>query len=327
MTREKYIRLFVSSTFNDMRLERDILQSTVFPEIKEFCNSHGWEFEAVDLRWGISSESGLDQKTMHICLSELKRCQRVSPKPNFLVLMGDRYGWIPLPESLPASLYGKLYHYASVRQAGLLEEDVCDPYYERLQREYLYLARKFDLRRMEAASWRLLRTRPGNFPHVRIAQMAWLFYREHALLSRLMEAADFDEVRRILTARTSDYWDTHYTFGAPSPRRHKTLSRSTQDLLVINTLCPFLFAYGTYKADERLTRRAFDFLERLKPESNAIIRRWQACGLTVENATDSQALIQLKKEYCDAKKCLRCRFGYEFLKAKEPLQTSPEGRL
>ena len=122
MTREKYIRLFVSSTFNDMRLERDILQSTVFPEIKEFCNSHGWEFEAVDLRWGISSESGLDQKTMHICLSELKRCQRVSPKPNFLVLMGDRYGWIPLPESLPASLYGKLYHYASVRQAGLLEE-------------------------------------------------------------------------------------------------------------------------------------------------------------------------------------------------------------
>ena len=122
MTREKYIRLFVSSTFNDMRLERDILQSTVFPEIKEFCNSHGWEFEAVDLRWGIGSESGLDQKTMHICLSELKRCQRVSPKPNFLVLMGDRYGWIPLPESLPASLYGKLYHYASVRQAGLLEE-------------------------------------------------------------------------------------------------------------------------------------------------------------------------------------------------------------
>ena len=212
-------------------------------------------------------------------------------------------------------------------QAGLLEEDVCDPYYERLQREYLYLARKFDLRRMEAASWRLLRTRPGNFPHVRIAQMAWLFYREHALLSRLMEAADFDEVRRILTARTSDYWDTHYTFGAPSPRRHKTLSRSTQDLLVINTLCPFLFAYGTYKADERLTRRAFDFLERLKPESNAIIRRWQACGLTVENAADSQALIQLKKEYCDAKKCLRCRFGYEFLKAKGPLQTSPEGRL
>lgn len=219
-------------------------------------------------------------------------------------------------------------------QAGLLEEDLCAPYYERLQKEYLYLAHKFDLRRMEAASWRLLRTRPGNFPHVRIAQMAWLFYREHSLLSRLLEADDFDAVRRIFTAQTSEYWDTHYTFTSASPRRRKTLSRSTQDLLIINTLCPFLFAYGAYKADERLTRRALDFLERLKPEANAIIRQWQACGLTVESAADSQALIQLKREYCDAKKCLRCRFGYEYLKGKplqtspeKPLQTSPEGRL
>lgn len=199
-------------------------------------------------------------------------------------------------------------------QAGLLEEDVCDPYYERLQQEYAYLARKFGLRRMEAATWRLLRTRPGNFPHVRIAQMAWLFCHETSLLSRLLEADTSDAVRRILAVCTSDYWDTHYTFGPSSPRRRKALSRSTQDLLIINTLCPFLFAYGTYKGDERLTHRAFSFLEHLHPENNHIVRLWRTCGLPVDSAADSQALIQLKREYCDAKKCLRCRFGYEFLK-------------
>lgn len=92
------------------------------------------------------------------------------------------------------------------------------------------------------------------------------------------------------------------------------LTHATQDLLIINTLCPFLFAYGSYKDDAVLRQRAFDFLEQLKPEDNAIIRNWRSCGLSVENASDSQALIQLKREYCDAKKCLRCRFGYEYLK-------------
>lgn len=199
-------------------------------------------------------------------------------------------------------------------QAGLLEEELCDPYYERLQHEYLYLAHKFELRRMESASWRYLRTRPVNFPHVRIAQMAWLFFREPSLLSRLLEAEDTDAVRDILTARTSEYWDTHYTFASVSPRRVKKLTHATQDLLIINTLCPFLFAYGSYKDDAVLRQRAFDFLEQLKPEDNVIIRNWRSCGLSVENASDSQALIQLKREYCDAKKCLRCRFGYEYLK-------------
>lgn len=98
MYRRRYIRLFVSSTFIDMKLERDLLQEKVFPEIKEYCHEHGWEFEGIDLRWGISREAGYSQRTMQICLNELHRCQTISPKPNFLVLIGGRYGWIPLPE-------------------------------------------------------------------------------------------------------------------------------------------------------------------------------------------------------------------------------------
>lgn len=98
MYRCRYIRLFVSPTFIDMKLERDLLQKEIFPEIKKYCYEYGWEFEGIDLRWGISREAGYNQRTMQICLNELHRCQTISPKPNFLVLIGDRYDWIPLPE-------------------------------------------------------------------------------------------------------------------------------------------------------------------------------------------------------------------------------------
>jgi hypothetical protein len=85
---------------------------------------------------------------------------------------------------------------------------------------------------------------------------------------------------------------------------------------MINTAIPMLFAYGRHRSKEVLCDRAFDFLEQLKAENNYIIRMWQQVGLPVQTAGDSQALIQLKKEYCDKKDCLRCRFGYEYLKRK-----------
>lgn len=201
-------------------------------------------------------------------------------------------------------------------QASLLEDKICDDYYIRLQKEYAYLAHKFEIIPMGAAQWKQFRTRPGNFPHIRIAQIAWLFHKENALLSRILEATNLEMVRNILSSKTSEYWETHYTFGSESPQRYKALSCSSQNLLIINTVCPFLFAYGKYKSDETLIHRAFEFLEKLRAENNSIIRQWQQCGLSVEHAADSQALIQLKKMYCDAKKCLYCRFGYEFLKRR-----------
>jgi hypothetical protein len=107
-SRNSTIRLFVSSTFKDLKAERDALQRDVFPRLKQLCLSRGLRFQAIDLRWGISQEAGRDNKTMRICLRELRRCQQDRPKPNFLVLLGDRYGWRPLPEIIPASLFERL---------------------------------------------------------------------------------------------------------------------------------------------------------------------------------------------------------------------------
>ena len=105
--RNRYIRFFVSSTFKDMKMERNLLQD-LFSELKEEYSKQNWQIDMIDLRWGISQEAGLDNKTMQICKEELKRCQELSPKPNFIILLGDRYGWMPLPEVVPLEVYQTL---------------------------------------------------------------------------------------------------------------------------------------------------------------------------------------------------------------------------
>ncbi|WP_300851758.1 DUF2851 family protein [uncultured Bacteroides sp.] len=204
-------------------------------------------------------------------------------------------------------------------QAGLLDEELpdADEYYRTLQREFRYLQHKFSLPApMPASQWRFLRLRPGNFPHVRLAQLANLYHKERSLFSRIMEAETLEDVRKILAVSTSPYWKEHFTFSKTSTPQEKQVGKNALNLIVINTVIPFLYAYGLHKANEVLCERATRFLESLKAEDNHIIRHWNGAGLHVSTAADSQALLQLQKVYCDRKDCLRCRFGYEFLKQK-----------
>lgn len=211
-------------------------------------------------------------------------------------------------------------------QAGLLniesvpaiyqQEALREGYFLKLRDEYLFFANKFSLTPINYKLWKFLRLRPQNFPHIRISQLADLYYSGRIKLSQLVECTSIEEVRNTFRTHVTPYWESHYTFGATSGKNTKNLSAASLNLLVINTAVPFLFAYGRHIGDESLTERAFDFLERTKAENNFIIRMWKECGLNVENAGDSQALIQLKREYCDKKECLRCRIGYEYLKKK-----------
>ena len=107
------IRVFVSSTFSDMKHERNALHADVFPKLEQLCQKSGFQFQAIDLRWGVSTEAGLDHRTMRICFDELRRAQEISPKPNFLILLGDRYGWRPLPEEISMEEFHTLEHAAA----------------------------------------------------------------------------------------------------------------------------------------------------------------------------------------------------------------------
>ncbi|MCA8988926.1 MAG: DUF4062 domain-containing protein, partial [Planctomycetaceae bacterium] len=114
------IRVFVSSTFSDLKAERDALQQ-VFLKLEQRCLKDGFHFQAIDLRWGVSTESGLDNRTMRICFEELRRSQEVSPAPNFLILLGNRYGWRPLPEEITVTEYEQLEQ--SVTQLSSKEQE------------------------------------------------------------------------------------------------------------------------------------------------------------------------------------------------------------
>ena len=200
-------------------------------------------------------------------------------------------------------------------QAGLLETEGADDYYLRLQKEYRYLRHKFTLTPISAHAWKFLRLRPQNFPHIRIAQLAMLYYEQRLNLSRLLNAESLEEVSALFLTHVSDYWRTHYTFASqPTKPTEKSLSTSSIQLLIINSVAPMLFAYGRYKSDQHLCDRAFDLWQQLPPERNAIIRDWAAAGITCDHAADSQALLQLHRNYCQRRDCLRCRFGYEYLK-------------
>jgi len=212
-------------------------------------------------------------------------------------------------------------------QAGLLDPDSIpehyreaaekEGYFARLRNEYLYLRHKFSIEPMDHTHWRFLRLRPQNFPHIRIVQLANLYHQRRAGLSQLLECTTTKEIEQLLSTSVTPYWETHYTFGSTSCKTPKKLSGTSLNLLMINTAIPTMFAYGRHASKEALCDRALSLLEQLRPENNHITRMWRECGLSVASAADTQALIQLKKEYCDKRDCLRCRFGYEYLKGKK----------
>ena len=214
-------------------------------------------------------------------------------------------------------------------QAGLLEEErpELDDYYSRLRSEYNFLRHKFGLSPISPSLW-TWKVRPENFPEIRLAQLAHLYHSGGLSLSRLLNASDLDQISNLFSTCASGYWRTHYNFkgNKSSMAADKALSKSSLDLVVINSVVPFLFTYGRYKGEDSLCDRAFDLMESMKPEKNSYITKWESAGVTCHSAADSQALMQLSKNYCEKHNCLRCRFGYEYIKRTPNFLAEDEGK-
>ena len=200
-------------------------------------------------------------------------------------------------------------------QAGLLEEKSFEnDYPKRLKKEYSYLAKKYRLNNLEAHLWKYLRLRPSNFPTLRIAQFAALLSVHQNLFSKVIECEKLEDCIHLFKLEASSYWNTHYVFDKPTKAYVKTLSDDRINLLLINVIIPFVFLYGKQRNREDLIEKALHFLELIPAEKNKPIRNFRTEGLIIKSAFQTQALLQLKTNYCDLKKCLGCPVGLYLLR-------------
>lgn len=204
-------------------------------------------------------------------------------------------------------------------QAGMLNHQnlVKDDYYQYLAKEYAYQQQKHSLQPIPAHLWKFMRLRPVAFPTIRIAQLAMLMHRSSGLFSKLLEANDYGLISEYLSVGCSGYWLNHYRFGKESGSKQKVIGDQTIRVITLNTIVPFMFAYGKARGRERLAQRALELLEQLKPEVNSVVKGFASVGVTADSAFISQALIQLKGQYCDLRKCLFCPAGVKILLKKE----------
>lgn len=198
-------------------------------------------------------------------------------------------------------------------QAGLLARNFVEDYPRSLQVEYQFLATKYSLTPNMGIQWKFMRMRPANFPTIRMAQLAQLLYQSNHLFSKVLASQNVKELVNALNVEISGYWKSHYVFDKEVAPRRKKLGKTSVHSIIINTVVPFLFFYGQYKQIGAYTQKALTFLEQLPAEKNTVISHWETLGVKVKNAAQSQALLQLKNEYCMYKKCLDCAIGNAIL--------------
>ena len=202
-------------------------------------------------------------------------------------------------------------------QAGMLQdENPKDDYHRLLQKEYDFLKHKYDLRPLEKHIFKSMRTRPTAFPQIRVAQLAALLHHSSSLFSKILSSKDVGQIRLLFHVNASEYWQTHYSFGTMSAKKNKYLGDKSLDIILINSVSPVLFIYGKHINDEDMRERAFDFLEMIAAEKNSVTKPFAQYGLPMNSAADSQAVIQLKREYCERRRCLYCRIGHKLLASK-----------
>ena len=201
-------------------------------------------------------------------------------------------------------------------QAGLLEDVLSDIYYQTLQTEYRFLQHKYQLKPVVGSLYKTMRIRPANFPHIKLAQLAALYVQCDTLFSRMIACKDAQSLRSLFRINPTAYWDTHYHFRCASTKRDKITGDNFLNIVLINTVAPLMYAYGMQYNNMELQSTAIELLEKLPAEINSITTMFKNAGCKLEHAGDSQALIQLKRMYCEQKKCLYCRIGFRLLSEK-----------
>jgi len=217
-----------------------------------------------------------------------------------------------------------LYGTAGMLDEGMFKEALPDQYYTSLIKEYRVLSAKYSLQPIHGWVWKFSRLRPSNFPTIRISQLAAMLSVSGGLFSRVTEATDIVSLKEPFDVSASDYWEDHYVFGKQAGKSPKNTGSQAIDILLINAVIPVIFVYGRSRDRQEICDRAFDFLENIKAEENIIISEWTTAGIDAGSAYYSQALIQLRNEYCKKRKCLSCRIGSKIISSGRKLKAHDE---
>ena len=198
-------------------------------------------------------------------------------------------------------------------QANMLVSNFQDNYTKKLLQDYTYIAQKHKIQKSVFESVAFFKHRPDNFPTIRLAQLAALYHKEHNLFSKIVSVTSITEIYTLFQIEVSKYWETHYNFDKKSVTKKKKITNSFIDLIMINTIIPVRFAYEQ-SLQKEYSQEIIELTTALQPEKNIVIDKFASIGIFAENAFQSQSLLQLKNEYCDAKKCLQCAIGAFLLK-------------
>ncbi len=198
-------------------------------------------------------------------------------------------------------------------QAGLLRTDTGDEYANGLFREFCFLRNKYQLDK-QYMPVHFLRMRPGNFPTLRLAQLADLMAKTTNLFRIILGITELDQLKKQLRSTASSYWDHHYRFGETSSCIRKTSGEGFIDLLIMNTVMPFLIAYHIEAGKHEKADRVSAWAYQLKPEANLITGGFERLGIKAAHMGQSQGLLELKQHYCNEYKCLECAIGKHLLK-------------
>ena len=200
-------------------------------------------------------------------------------------------------------------------QAGLLdiesipyyyrEETLKSNYYNELIREYRFLSNKFGLSSMDFKKW----SSGNSTPHLRIARIASLYHLGRLTISGITAAGNLTEIYRLFAHPLNGYWQNHICFGGTDTGGNGCMKQRQVDVVIINSVVPILHIYGKHRKEERYCEMGMKLLREIDPEDNSIIKKWREQGVKARNAADTQALLQLSRSYCKAKKCTECPLG------------------
>ncbi len=233
-----------------------------------------------------------------------------------LKVNGDSF--FSLANSFDFSIVRKLHSKPMVLEAlfygqGKLLEDVNEiPYFIQLKKEYQFLQQKFNVSNEVVLPIQFFRLRPLNFPTIRLSQLSMLYHKTPNLFSEIIEAETLDELYAIFNVEASLFWETHYTFNKESKRIKKRLSKAFIDLLLINTIIPIKYSYAKQQG-KAIDDTLINLINKIASEKNSIVDKFNNLKKVSKSALQSQALIQLKTEYCDKNKCLQCAIGNSIL--------------